>query len=178
MNICEIIKSDVANGIGIRLSVFVSGCTNHCEGCFQPQTWDFNYGTAFTPEVENDIIAELAKPQYDGITILGGEPFEFINQESIKPLIARIRRELPEKTIWIYTGCIYERDLLPGKRRYSSDTDYILNNIDILVDGPFELNNKDIRLTFKGSSNQRVIDMIQTRAKGYVVLSEYNDKHR
>lgn len=170
MNICEIMTADCANGPGMRVTVFVSGCTNQCKGCFQPETWDFNYGTPFDEEREQWIIDQLSKPYYDGLTLLGGEPLEPSNQEGILPLIRRIKNELPDKTIWVYTGFTYEEDLLSGGRKHTDVTDEILDSIDVLVDGRFILREKDITLQFRGSRNQRIIDMKATREKGEVVL--------
>lgn len=174
MNVGQIILADSANGEGIRLSLFVSGCTNYCKGCFQPQTWDFNFGEPYTIEMENDIIEELGKSYYDGITILGGEPFEIENQRGILPLIRRIKKELPHKTIWVYTGFTYDLDLKEGGCRYIECTDEILDNIDILVDGKFIEELKNITLRFKGSENQRIIDMKKTREQHEIVLSPLN----
>lgn len=171
----QIIKADTANGIGIRLSLFVSGCTNKCKGCFNPDTWNFKFGQKYTEEVEQSLIDELKLPYYDGITILGGEPFEVDNQKDILPLIRRIKKELPSKTIWMYSGFTYDKDLCSGGCRYTADTDEILDNIDILVDGPFVLSLLDITLKFKGSSNQRIIDMKKTRETKQIVLSPLND---
>ena len=174
MHIGEILTADCANGIGMRVSVFVSGCTNHCKGCFQPETWDFYYGREYTPEIEQRIIDKLKKPYYDGLTILGGEPFEPSNQMVVSQLVARVRNELPARSIWIYTGFTYDKDLLPGGSRYTAVTDNILDNIDILVDGRFLIEQKQIALNFRGSANQRIIDMNQTRQTGSVVLSPLN----
>lgn len=174
MHIGEILTADCANGIGMRVSVFVSGCTNHCKGCFQPETWDFYYGREYTPEIEQRIIDELKKPYYDGLTILGGEPFEPSNQMVVSQLVARVRNELPSRSIWIYTGFTYDKDLLPGGSRYTAVTDNILDNIDILVDGRFLIEQKQIALNFRGSANQRIIDMNQTRQTGRLVLSPLN----
>jgi anaerobic ribonucleoside-triphosphate reductase activating protein len=174
MYIGQIFTADCANGLGMRVSVFVSGCTNHCEGCFQPETWDFTYGQPYTEETEDFILKELAHPYYDGLTILGGEPFEPSNQEELVKLIKRIKRELPDRNIWMYTGFVYEKDLVPGGRRHTAVTDEILDNIDILVDGRFELAQKNIMLRFRGSANQRIIEMPSTRAKKRVILSSLN----
>ena len=174
MYVGEIMQADCANGVGIRLSLFVSGCTNCCKGCFNEQTWDFHYGNLWTPELENFFVNTLAQPFYDGMTILGGEPFELENQPEVAELIQRVKRELPEKTIWVYTGSVYDRDLMPGQRRYTAFTDSILDGIDILVDGPFVEELKNIRLKFRGSANQRIIDMKKTRESGRVVLSAQN----
>lgn len=176
MHVGEIFIADSANGIGVRVTIFVSGCTNRCPGCFQPQTWDFDYGDLYTPEMEQSIMDELAKPHYDGLTILGGEPFEPSNQREIINLIRRVRKELPNKTIWIYTGFVYDKDLVPGGRRYTEVTDEILDSIDVLVDGPFVESKKNISLRFRGSENQRIIDMRHTRLSGNITLSPLNEK--
>ncbi len=175
MYIGEIITSDCANGIGIRVSVFVSGCTNHCKGCFQPQTWDFEYGQLYTSEHEDYIMKELSKSYYDGLTILGGEPFEPSNQRGIIKLIRRVRNELPDRNVWIYTGFTYENDLVPGGCRYTEYTDEILDNTDILVDGRFIEELRNISLNFRGSENQRIINMKETRKTGNIILSPLND---
>ncbi|MCI7262245.1 MAG: anaerobic ribonucleoside-triphosphate reductase activating protein [Clostridium sp.] len=175
MNYGQIMTADCANGLGMRVSLFVSGCTNHCPGCFQPETWDFDYGLVYTPETEQSLMEELAKPYYDGLTILGGEPFELSNQPEVAALIRRVKKELPEKTIWMYTGFLYEKDLVPGGCRYTEVTDEILDNIDILVDGKFVQELKDITLNFRGSSNQRIIDMKKTRVTGKIILSQLNN---
>ena len=174
MHVGEIKICDSANGTGIRLSMFVSGCTNHCKGCFQPQTWDFCYGHHYDKVMEDAIMKELSQPYYEGITILGGEPFEPSNQEELVKLIERIRKELPEKNIWMYTGFTYDKDLVKGGKRYTDYTDRILDNIDILVDGKFEIDKKNISLNFRGSENQRIIMMKETRKANSIVLSELN----
>lgn len=170
----EVISADIANGAGVRVSLFVSGCTNHCEGCFQPETWAFDYGEPYTQEVEDAIIQELSRDFYQGLTILGGEPFELSNQRELVRLIRRLRRELPNKDIWIYTGNLLDDELAPGGSRHCEVTDEILDSIDVLVDGRFVEEKKNIRLRFRGSENQRVIDMKKTRKTGKIVLSEYH----
>lgn len=167
--------ADTANGVGIRLTLFVSGCTIHCEGCFQPETWSFDYGKPYTKETEDFILEELKKPYYTGITILGGEPFEPSNQAEIVRLIRRIKEEAPKRTVWMYTGFVYDKDLVPGGKRYTEHTDEILDNVDTLVDGPFMICKKRITLNFRGSENQRIIDMKKTRALGEVVLDPRNN---
>ena len=163
----------------MRVSLFVSGCTNHCKGCFQPETWDFAYGRPYTPDMEDRLMKELAKSYYDGLTILGGEPFELSNQRELVKLIRRLRKELPDRNIWMYTGFTYDKDLMPGGCRYIECTDEILDSIDMLVDGRFIEELKNITLTFRGSENQRIIDMKQTREQGKVVLSPLmQKKHR
>ena len=176
MHIGEIMTADSANGIGIRLTIFVSGCLNHCPGCFQPQTWDFEYGRLYTKEMEDQILEELAHPYYDGLTLLGGDPMELANQEPLLGLLERIHTELPERSVWAYTGYLYDRDLQPGGCRYVDGvTDSYLDLIDVLVDGPFIQDLKKITLNFRGSSNQRIIDLKKTRRTGTIVLSPLNN---
>lgn len=170
MNYGNIKKTDIANGVGVRVSLFVSGCTRHCKNCFNSETWDFNYGKPFTTDIEDEIIEALSPSYIRGLTILGGEPFEVSNQRGILPLIKRVRKELPQKTIWCYTGCILEKDLQTDSYWRCEVTDNILANIDILVDGPFVESLNDVSLYFKGSSNQRIIDMQETLKSGNVVL--------
>ena len=175
MNVGEVIFADSANGIGIRVSIFVSGCLNHCKGCFQPQTWDFQYGEPLTSDMEDLIVKELSRPYYQGLTILGGEPLELKNQPDVLKLIERVKKELPYKTIWMYTGYPYDRDLIPGGCRYTEYTDKILDMIDILVDGRFIEEKKNINLNFRGSENQRIIEMPETRKTKKVILSKLNN---
>lgn len=157
MNYCKILKSDIANGYGMRVSLFVAGCTHHCKGCFNTSTWDFAAGRPFTAETERLLIEELARPWIDGLTLLGGEPMEPSNQLALAPFVRRIKAELPEKTVWCYTGCVYERDLLRPGRWRTEATDEILSRLDVLVDGPFVEALRDISLAFRGSSNQRIL---------------------
>ena len=176
MHVGEVMTADVANGEGMRVSVFVSGCRNHCKGCFQPQTWNFNYGREYTPEIEQFIIDELSKSYYDGITILGGDPMEPENQEPVLQLLRRIKKELPDKNVWAYTGYVYDRDLVPGGKRFVDGvTRELLESIDILIDGRFVEELKNLMLNFRGSSNQRIIKMKETLETGEVVLSELNN---
>ena len=176
MHVGEVMTADVANGEGMRVSVFVSGCRNHCKGCFQPQTWDFNYGREYTPEIEQFIIDELSKSYYDGITILGGDPMEPENQEPVLRLLRRIKKELPDKNVWAYTGYVYDRDLVPGGKRFVDGvTRELLESLDILIDGRFVEELKNLMLNFRGSGNQRIIKMKETLETGKVVLSELNN---
>ena len=176
MHVGEVMTADVANGEGMRVSVFVSGCRNHCKGCFQPQTWDFNYGREYTPEIEQFIIDELSKSYYDGITILGGDPMEPENQEPVLRLLRRIKKELPDKNVWVYTGYVYDRDLVPGGKRFVDGvTRELLESIDILIDGRFVAELKNLMLNFRGSGNQRIIKMKETLETGKVILSELNN---
>ena len=161
---------DIANGEGVRVTLFVSGCTNHCPHCFQPETWDFEYGQPFTVETEEQIIAMLRPSYINGLTLLGGEPFEPANQRGLLPLLRRVREQLPEKNIWGYSGFTYEQLLTEGSRCRCEATDEMLGLLDVLVDGRFVEELKDISLRFRGSSNQRLIDLNATRATGQIVL--------
>lgn len=161
---------DIADGQGVRTTLFVSGCTNKCKGCFQPDTWDFNYGKPFTQETESYIIAETAPDYISGLTLLGGEPFEPENQRVLVNFLKRFKMALPSKNIWSYTGFVYDKDLVPGGRKYTEVTDEILSMIDVLVDGPFVEEKKNISLRFRGSENQRIIDMKQTLKEGQLVI--------
>ena len=169
MNYAEIKYCDIANGVGVRTTLFVSGCTHHCPGCFQPQTWDFAFGKAYTDEVADAIVGSLKPAYVAGLTLLGGEPMEPENQRALVGLVERVRQELPNKSIWCYTGDVLE-DLLSEKSpRRTEVTDRILACIDVLVDGSFVLEKKDISLRFRGSSNQRLIDLPATLKSGKIV---------
>ena len=171
MHYGELKKCDIANGIGVRVTLFVSGCTNHCPDCFQPQTWDFDYGKVFTDETRAEIFAELDKSYVNGLTVLGGEPFEPRNQRELLPLLREVREKYPDKTIWCFTGFRLEDELLrEGSYPRCEVTDGMLACIDVLVDGRFIKELKDISLQFRGSRNQRVIDMNRTRETGTVTL--------
>ena len=128
---------DIADGEGVRVTLFCSGCTNRCEGCFQPETWDFCYGKEYTKETEDQLIQMLTNPNIQGLTLLGGDPFEPSNQRTLITLLRRVKQELPTKDVWAYTGFVYEQDLLEGQRKYTEVTDEMLSYIDVLVDGPF-----------------------------------------
>lgn len=170
MNYCNIKYNDIADGEGVRTTLFVSGCTNRCKGCFQPETWDFSYGELFTKDVENKIIDSMEPYYIDGLTLLGGEPFEPSNQVALLPFLKRVKERYPEKNIWAFTGFVYDRDLIPGGRKHTHCTDELLSLIDILVDGPFILEQKSLSLQFRGSQNQRVIDMKKTLSSGQVTI--------
>lgn len=160
MNYCNIKPRDIADGVGVRVTLFVSGCRNHCKNCFQPETWDFNYGEPFTKEVEDHIIEELKPDFIDGLTLLGGEPGEAENQRGLVPFLRRVRRELPNKTIWCYSGFTWE--MLTGKepaRCRCEVSDEFLSLLDVLVDGPFMEAEKDLNLRFRGSANQRILNV-------------------
>lgn len=173
MNYGEIKNFDIANGEGVRVSLFVSGCTHHCKDCFQPETWDFGYGRPYTSGTESQIIEMLSFPYCDGLSLLGGEPFEPDNQRELVKLLRRVKKELSDKNVWCYTG--YTLEELRGESRARCEvTDEMLGFIDVLVDGEFRTELKDIRLSFRGSSNQRIIDMKKTLEAGEIVL--YNLK--
>lgn len=170
MNYATIKKHDIANGLGVRVSLFVSGCTHHCKGCFNPETWDFNYGNEFTEEVQQEVITALAPDYISGLSLLGGEPFEPSNQAALVPFLKKVKELYPEKDIWCYSGYNFESDMLTGKLGDASVTDEMLSYIDILVDGEFVESLKDISLRFKGSSNQRIIDVQQSLKTDTLVL--------
>lgn len=161
MNYSNIEFFDIVNGTGIRVSIWISGCRNHCKGCFNPETWDFNYGKLFTEVETNEIIEALKKPYIAGLTILGGEPFEEENQHGIWQLLIDLYASgvmMEHKNIWMFTGYVYDKDLLPGQRKNIPHiTDTILMETDILVDGPFIQEQRDLNLKFRGSSNQRIL---------------------
>ena len=152
-------KWDIADGEGVRVTLFVSGCTNKCPGCFQPETWNFKYGNPYTEETEKEVLEALGKDYIQGLTILGGEPFEFDNQKELVKLVRKVKEKYPNKDIWCYTGFVLDKDLIPGGKRYGEFTNEFLSYIDILVDGPFMQDRKNLSLKFRGSENQRVIDL-------------------
>ena len=170
MNYCAIKNCDIANGEGVRVSLFVSGCTNHCPGCFQPETWDFNYGQVFSSETEDELLAMLAPDYINGLSLLGGDPFEPENQRALLPFLRRVRSELPRKTVWAYSGFTLEELQAEGSHPRCEATDEMLSLLDVLVDGRFVQEKKDISLLFRGSSNQRLLDVPATLAKGTAVL--------
>ena len=170
MNYATIKYYDIANGPGVRTSLFVSGCTNRCEHCFQPQTWDFCYGQPFTKEVEDCIIEMLAPAYIDGLTLLGGEPFEPQNQAALLPFVRRVRELFPQKDIWAFSGFTDEELTTPGTHPHCEHTLPLLTLIDVLVDGKYVDALRDITLRFRGSSNQRLIDLPASLKSGTVVL--------
>ena len=169
MHYGEIKKTDIANGVGVRVSLFVSGCRHHCEDCFNKMTWAFDYGKEYTQATEDMIIGYLSPDYIKGLTLIGGEPFEKENQDALLSLTERVKKELPHKDIWCYSGFTFEE--ITGKSRAAGDTAVaLLKNIDVLVDGRFEKDKKDIRLKFRGSSNQRIIDVKKTLSQGKIIL--------
>lgn len=168
MNIANIKKTDIADGIGVRVSLFVSGCTHHCKGCFNPETWDFAYGTPYTAETEQQIMAWLKPPYIRGLTLLGGEPFEPENQRGLLPLLRRVRRELPDKDIWCYSGYTFEQ-LTGDSRARCEVTDEMLSLLDVLVDGEYIDRQRNLMLRFRGSENQRILDVAESLRQGRAV---------
>ena len=172
----EIKKCDIANGEGVRVSLFVSGCTHHCKGCFNSDTWDFCYGKEYTSETEAYILELMNKPYIKGFSLLGGEPFEPCNQRAVLPLLRKIKELYPSKNIWCYTGYLFDKELLSESRARCEATDAMLELIDVLVDGRFVEELKDISLAYKGSSNQRIIDVKQSLHSHNVILYNVNSR--
>lgn len=164
MNYGNIKECDIADGPGVRVSLFVSGCRHHCKGCFNKETWDFDYGMPYTKETEDEIIRLLAPSYIQGLTLLGGEPFEPENQEELAGLLKRVRETYPDKDIWCYTGYLYDVDLPEGGRVHTEVTEEMLSYIDVLVDGEFIEEEKDVTLVFRGSRNQRIIELGKEKA--------------
>jgi len=170
MNYADIKQYDVANGPGVRVSLFVSGCTHHCKECFNPETWDFGYGKPFTGETVKQIL-EYMEPDYvKGLTLLGGEPFERSNQQGLLPLVREVKKVYPKKTIWCFSGYDFEKDILGHMASDWEETKELLGYIDVLVDGEFMIDKKDLGLVFKGSSNQRTILVQESLKSGRVCL--------
>ena len=160
--------TDIANGLGVRTVLFVSGCRNHCKGCFQPETWNFCNGNFFDTDAEDKIIESLKPAYIKGLTLLGGDPFELENQRGLIDFVRRVKKECPDKDIWAYTGYLLDKDLIPGGRLYIEVTEELLSYVDVLVDGPFIEEKKSLSLKFKGSANQRVLDMNAYRKDGLI----------
>ncbi len=170
MNYAEIKNCDIANGPGVRISLFVSGCTHHCPGCFNEVAWDFNYGKPFTQETIDEIL-DMMKPDYiKGLTLLGGEPFEPQNQPAVVELLRQVKANFPEKSIWAFSGYLFDRDILSGRLGPWEITREYLSYLDVLVDGPFVEAKKNLSLRFRGSENQRLIDVPASLASNRVVL--------
>ena len=166
MNYCEIKKTDIANGTGVRVSLFVSGCRHHCEGCFNPETWDFAYGSPFDRAAEDEVISALAPAYIEGLTLLGGDPLEPENAAALLPFVKRVKQLYPQKSVWCYTGDTFE------KLRERQDAVALLAYIDVLVDGPFVLAKKNITLKFRGSENQRLLDIPKSLAAAKAMEKE------
>ncbi len=170
MNYGTIKKYDIANGPGVRVSLFVSGCSHHCPGCFNPETWDFNYGDEFNSDVIHEILEALEPSYIHGFSLLGGEPFEQRNQQGVLPLLKEIKTRFPNKDIWCYSGYDFEKDILGKMVTSWPETKEMLSYIDVLVDGEFIENKKDISLRFRGSSNQRIINVQESLKANKTVL--------
>ncbi|MCH5249608.1 MAG: anaerobic ribonucleoside-triphosphate reductase activating protein [Lachnospiraceae bacterium] len=169
----EIKECDIANGPGVRVTLFVSGCTHHCKGCFNEMTWDFEYGKHFGEE-DIEKILKLLEPTYiEGLTLLGGEPMEYRNQQGLLPLLRRVKKEYPNKTIWCYTGYLYDEDIIQDFCSKWDETKEILGYLDVIVDGEFVEELKDISLQFRGSSNQRIIDVKKSKKAGKIILWQH-----
>lgn len=174
MNYAEIKYCDVANGPGVRTSLFVSGCSHHCPGCFNEIAWDFNYGKSFTQDTIDSIIESL-KPDYiQGLTLLGGEPFEYSNQKGLLPLVRQVRKVLPQKDIWCFTGFLFDKDIIENMCKKWKETNELLSYIDVLVDGRFVEELKNLNLKFKGSENQRTILVNESLKSGNVILYDFD----
>lgn len=169
-------KFDVANGPGVRVSLFVSGCTHHCKGCFNPETWDFNFGQEFTEETENEILAALKPGHIRGLSLLGGEPFEPTNQRRLLPFLRRVKEVYPEKNLWCYTGYLFDEELQGDSPANIETTLPMLQLIDILVDGVFIEAEKNLNLRFRGSNNQRIIDVQRSLTENRTVVLEMDIK--
>ncbi len=169
MNYADIKKIDVANGEGVRVSVFVSGCNHHCKGCFNQCAWDFNYGKKFTEKEEQQIIDYMNHDYISGLSLLGGEPLEPKNQEGLLPLVKKVKEKFPNKDIWCYTGFDFEKDVVGKMAKNNETTRELLKYIDIIVDGKFEEDKKDLKLQFRGSSNQKIVDVKKSLQTGQIV---------
>lgn len=172
MNYAEIKNCDIANGEGVRVSLFVSGCRRRCKGCFNQVAWDFSYGKPFDQEIQNDLMKMLSPDYISGLTLLGGDPFEPENQRALYPFVQRVKEVFPKKNIWCFTGYTFEKGTLKEKEVQTEVTEKLLLLIDVLVDGRFEEDKKDIRLRFRGSSNQRIIDVKRSISTGSIVLCQ------
>jgi len=171
VNYAAIKKCDIANGPGIRISLFVSGCTHRCKGCFNEVAWDFQYGEPFTEETVTGILRMLEPAYIQGLTLLGGEPFEPQNQPPLVGLLRQVKKKYPEKSVWAFSGYLFE-DILAGRLGPWEVTSEFLSYLDVLVDGPFVLEKKDLTLRFRGSANQRLINIPASLKEGQVVLWE------
>ena len=170
MNYATIKNCDIANGSGVRVSLFVSGCTHHCKGCFNEVAWDFDYGEPFTQATIDKILSMLAPNYIEGLTLLGGEPFEPENQPEILRLLQQMKKKYPDKTVWAFSGYLFDKDILSGRLGPWEITREYLGYVDVLIDGPFILEKKDLSLRFRGSSNQRIIDVPASLKNNEIVL--------
>ena len=169
MHYADIKKADIANGIGVRVSVFVSGCTHHCKNCFNSEAWDFNYGKEFTEKEIDKVIEELDHSYVSGLSLLGGEPLEHVNQKGLLPLVKKVKQRFPNKTIWCYTGYLFDDEVMGQMYNKWPETKELISNLDIIVDGKYDESQRDISLAWCGSSNQRVIKVQESLKSGQVV---------
>ncbi len=172
MKYASVKKCDVANGTGVRVSIFVSGCHHHCKGCFNTDAWDFNFGKEYNEEVEELILNELDKSYIQGLTLLGGEPLEYVNQIGLLSLVKKAKERHPEKTIWCYTGYKFDDDIIGEMFKKWPETKELVSNLDIIVDGKYDEELRDLNLKFKGSSNQRIIDVQKTLVNKKIILAD------
>lgn len=172
MNYATIKNCDIANGPGVRVSLFVSGCTHRCPGCFNEEAWDFNYGKPFTQDTVDSILNMLEPDHIKGLTLLGGEPFEPLNQPEIVKMLRQMKQKYPNKTVWAFSGYLFDKDILSGRLGPWEVTREFLQYVDVLVDGPFVMAKKDLSLRFRGSSNQRLIDVPTSLCENRVILWE------
>ena len=170
MNYATIKNNDIANGPGVRVSLFVSGCTHHCPGCFNEEAWDFEYGQPFTQETIDSILQMLKPAHIKGLTLLGGEPFEPQNQPAVVELLRQVKALYPEKSIWAYSGYLFDKDILAGRLGPKEITDEYVSYLDVIVDGRFVQSKKNLSLRFRGSENQRLIDVKASLSAGEVIL--------
>lgn len=173
MHYADIKKADIANGLGVRVSVFVSGCHHQCKNCFNKEAWDFNYGKEFTQKEIDKVLEELDHPYVAGLSLLGGEPLEYINQQGLLPLVKQVKEKFPDKNIWCYTGYTFETDVMDHMYKSWKETPELLSYIDVMVDGKFVEEKKNAKLRFRGSSNQRILDVPKSVREKKAVLFEF-----
>ncbi len=176
MHYATIKECDVANGPGVRVSLFVSGCNHHCKGCFNEVAWNFEYGNEFTDETINKVLKDLDRDYIEGLSLLGGEPLEHANQKGLLPLIKKVKEKFPNKTIWCYTGFDFEKDVLGNMYKNWEETKELVENIDVIVDGKFEQELKNPSLKFRGSENQRLIDVKKSLSQKQVIWADLEDE--
>lgn len=175
MNYATIKECDVANGPGVRVSVFVSGCNHHCKGCFNQEAWDFNYGKEFTQETIDQVLKDLDHDYIEGLSLLGGEPLEYNNQKGLLPLVRQVKEKFPNKSIWCYTGFDFEKDVMGKMYNTWEETKELISDIDVIVDGKFQEEKKNLSLRFRGSENQRLIDVKKSVAESKVVWADLEE---
>ena len=176
MYYADIKKADVANGLGVRVSVFVSGCNHHCKGCFNEIAWNFNYGNEFNEETINKILKDLDRDYIEGLSLLGGEPLEYANQKGLVELVKKVKEKFPNKTIWCYTGFDFEKDVMGKMYKNWEETRELVDNIDVIVDGKFEIEKKNPSLKFRGSENQRLIDVQKSIKLNKIIWADIEDE--